>query len=87
VDGAKADQFFNSLNTDYDPTIDSLGLTSSYFDYDLNVTMENESSGVFCSGGKPLPKSSNIGQTKRVVLFKYGDPGNTEIALMSVRVW
>ena len=87
VDEAKVDSFFTKLGTDYSETIESLGLNGTYYDYDLNVTLENETSGIIYSQGMPLSATENIGQTKRVVLLKYEDTSNTEIALLSVRVW
>jgi uncharacterized protein (UPF0333 family) len=82
----KVENFLTELDTNYDATIAYLGLTGSYLRYDLNVTMENES-GVVGMAGKVIPSGVNVGQTKRVVLLKYEETGNTETVMMSFRVW
>jgi len=84
VNATKVGTFFTQLNNSYAGTIDTQGLSGTYLSYDLNVTLENGT--LINSAGKPLPSTGNIGQTKRIVLLKDAD-GNTETAILSVRVW
>ena len=79
--------FFTSLNASYEDTRSSLGLDGTYIDYDINVTLENKSTGVIKSAGAALPSIGNVGQTKRIVLFMDADTGVTENRIVSVRVW
>ncbi|MBP1910088.1 DUF7287 family protein [Methanolobus bombayensis] len=82
----KTDDFFTELDTNYDSYIDYLGLTGSYLRYDFNVTLENQTSTIN-TGGKVIPRGVNVGQTKRIVLIRNDDNGETETAIMSFRVW
>ena len=83
----KVNGFFTSLNESYEDTRSSLGLNGTYLDYDINVTLENKSTGVIKSAGAVLPSVGNVGQTKRIVLFMDADTGVTENRIVSVRVW
>ncbi|MDF1533902.1 MAG: hypothetical protein P1P69_05300 [Methanosarcinaceae archaeon] len=87
VTSTETDAFFTLLNVDYGGTRTSLGLDGTYVDYDVNVTMENESSGIIKSAGAVLPSVGNVGQTKRIVLFINADTGVTEKRIVSIRVW
>ncbi|MBW6470292.1 MAG: hypothetical protein K0A90_03620 [Methanosarcinaceae archaeon] len=87
VTSTDTDAFFTLLNVDYGGTCTSLGLDGTYVDYDVNVTMENESSGIIKSAGAVLPSVGNVGQTKRIVLFMDADTGVTEKRIVSIRVW
>lgn len=82
----EVDNFFTELNLNYDPLIDSLGMNGSYLRYNLNVTLEN-STAVINAAGKQIPVGVNVGQTKRIVLLKDENTGNTELLIMSFRVW
>ncbi|TGC07295.1 hypothetical protein CUN85_11620 [Methanolobus halotolerans] len=86
VSGARVDEFFTELNTSYDSTLDSLGMNGSYLRYDLNITLENGTS-LIDSAGEIIPAEVNVGQTKRVVLYRNESTGNTELLIMSFRVW
>lgn len=86
VNKAKVDTFFGELDTNYESTVDYLGLTGSYLRYDLNVTMENQTS-VMNTAGKVIPSGVNVGQTRRIVLIKNDATGGTELAIISFRVW
>lgn len=86
VNKEKVENFFTELDTNYAGTTDYLGLNGSYLKYDFNVTMENQTS-VMNMAGKRIPSGVNVGQTKRIVLIKNGDTGETETAIMSFRVW
>ena len=87
VTSTKTDAFFIQLDADYEDTRSSMGLDGTYVDFDVNVTMENESSGIIKSAGAVLPSVGNVGQTKRVVLFMDADTGVTENRIVSIRVW
>nr|WP_321497161.1 hypothetical protein [uncultured Methanolobus sp.] len=83
---AKVETFFIELDTNYEPTVDHLGLTGSYLRYDFNVTLENNTA-LTNVAGKVIPPGVNVGQTKRIVLIKNDATGGTETAIMSFRVW
>lgn len=87
VDSTKVDGFFTLLDGSYEGTRSSLGLDGTYIDYDVNITLENESSGLIRSAGSALPSIGNVGQTKRIVLFMDADTEATEKRILSVRVW
>ncbi|WP_052721396.1 hypothetical protein [Methanococcoides methylutens] len=91
-----------STPSGYDDIVQDFGLRGDYHRYDLNVTLENKtimnnieivtlsstSNGeVTAMAGNPLPLSGNIGQTKRIVLIEDSITGETETAILSVRVW
>lgn len=77
----------NQLNTaNYTTTLRNLGLKGSYISYDLNVSLISlDGSGDF-SGGLKLPGTTNIGQTKRTVVF-IDSSGSRQRYLLGVRVW
>ena len=87
VTSTEVNTFFTLLDADYEDTRSSMGLDGTYVDYDVNVTMENESSGIISSAGAVLPSVGNVGQTKRIVLFMDADTGVTENRIVSIRVW
>lgn len=86
VNDTKMSDFFTELDTNYQPTIDSLGMNGSYLRYDLNVTAEN-SSGFIYAAGMGIPSGVNVGQTRRIVLCRDENTGNTEMVILSFRVW
>ena len=87
VTSTEVNTFFTLLGADYEDTRSSMGLDGTYVGYDVNVTMENESSGIISSAGAVLPSIGNVGQTKRIVLFMDADTGVTENRIVSIRVW
>lgn len=87
VTSTETDAFFIQLNTYYEDTRTSLGLNGTYVDYDVNVTLENKTSGIIKSAGAVLPSIGNVGQTKRIVLFMNAETGVTENRIVSIRVW
>ncbi len=86
VDKDDSEAFKNVLDSDYKDTITALGLSGGYYNYDLNVTIENNTSIIYVAGEK-LPYSGNIGQTKRIVLLENTETGAIEPAIISVKVW
>lgn len=86
IDEDKTEDFFDLLDNNYENELDALGLRGEYHRYELNVTLENGTEMVDMAG-KTLPLSDNIGQTKRIVLLEDSDTGETETAILSVRVW
>jgi len=78
----------NRLNTfNYTTSLQDLGLKGSYMSYDLNVSFESaDGAGLKYSGGKPLTGTTNIGQTKRTVIF-INSSGSRQTFIMGVRVW
>ena len=88
LNSTKVDNFFTQLNASYEGTIDYYGMNSSFLSYELNITMQNISSGTIdYSEGKPLPTQGNIGQTKRIVLVQNESTGNEDQKMLAVRVW
>ncbi|WP_440953520.1 DUF7287 family protein [Methanococcoides sp. FTZ1] len=87
IDEDKTNDYFDNKLSDngYYTEIENLGMRGEYHRYDLNVTLENSTD--IRMAGKPLPLSDNIGQTKRIVLIEDSDTGETETAILSVRVW
>nr|WP_256621377.1 hypothetical protein [Methanolobus chelungpuianus] len=86
LNGTRVDDFFNYADSNYQDTVDLLGMNGTYLRYDINVTLEN-TTGIIRSAGKPLPSHGNIGQTIRVVMLRNESDGNTSDAVLSVRVW
>jgi hypothetical protein len=86
INKEKTDILFSELDTNYESYIDYLGLTGSYLRYDFNVTLENRTATIN-TAGKVIPQGVNVGQTKRIVLIKDDDNGETDTAIMSFRVW
>ena len=86
LDGKKVSTFFSEINGNYGGILNFYGLNGTYLRYDMNVTIENETS-ILYSGGKQLPQYSNIAQTKRVIMLKDETTGNSSVAVLSVRVW
>lgn len=89
VNDTKMKEFFTELNaTNYQSTVDSLGMNGTYLRYDLNVTAENISSGkIVYTAGKEIPPQVNVGQTRRVILCKNETTGSKEKMILSFRVW
>jgi hypothetical protein len=86
LDGTKVSTFFSEINGNYGGILNFYGLNGTYLRYDMNVTIENETS-ILYSGGKQLPHYSNIAQTKRVIMLRDETTGNSSVAVLSVRVW
>lgn len=85
VNSSLMDDLFTQLNTNYTSAQNSLGISGTFFIYDLNVSLENGTK-VVSYAGKRLPDVGSIGQTKRIVLVE-DSIGNTHTAIMSFRVW
>ncbi|SNY03945.1 hypothetical protein C7960_1924 [Methanohalophilus euhalobius] len=86
INRENTETFFSLLNNSYETTLSSLGLKGEFSSYDLNITLEHNSSTIYMAG-KPLPSVGNIGQTKRTVLFENSENNNVQTATISVRVW
>jgi uncharacterized protein (UPF0333 family) len=86
INDTKMDEFFTELDTNYEPTIDSLGMNGSYLRYDLNVTAEN-STDIIYAAGEEIPLRVNVGQTRRIILCRDEDTGDTDMIILSFRVW
>jgi hypothetical protein len=99
IDENRTGNYFYLLSTSsgYTNETKNLGLRGEYHRYNLNVTLGN-SSGIIKlattnhgeitgASGSTLPLSGNIGQTKRIVLIENTETGQTETAILSVRVW
>jgi hypothetical protein len=85
VNNSFMNEFFQQINTNYASTQNSLGLNGTFFQYNLNVSLE-DSTHILLTAGKRLPDKGNIAQTKRVVLIE-DDAGQTHTAILSFRVW
>ncbi|WP_406660498.1 hypothetical protein V7O66_11700 [Methanolobus sp. ZRKC3] len=86
LNGTKVENFFTEFNTDYQGIVNHLGLNGTYLRHDLNITLENNTATIY-SSGKVLPSTGNIGQTKRIVLLRDENTGDTSLATLSLRVW
>jgi len=86
INDTKMNDFFTELDTNYEPTIDSLGMNGSYLRYDLNVTAEN-STDIIYAAGEQIPPRVNVGQTRRIILCRDDDTGDTDMIILSFRVW
>lgn len=85
----KTMDFLNNQLDDrnYTTTLWNMGLKGSYISYDLNVSLVRvDAPGPNLEGGKPLPGTTNVGQTKRTVVFLNGSE-YSQMFLLGVRVW
>jgi hypothetical protein len=84
----KVNDFFDHTHNDYQSTLNLVGMNGTYLRYNLNITLENSTTGaVINSAGESLPSQGNIGQTIRVVQLRNETTGNTSQAILAVRVW
>ncbi len=85
----RTQDFFAELDDkdiNYDMMTSSLGMKGSYLSYELNVTLQN-STHIVQAAGKDIPAGVNVGQTRRIVLYRDESTGSTEMMIMSFRVW
>ncbi len=86
LNGTKVNDFFNYADSNYQNTLDMLGMNGTYLRYNLNITLE-DNTGITRLTGESLPSQGNIGQTIRVVQLRNETTGNTSQAILAVRVW
>ena len=87
---------FNYSNmANYNAALLEIGLSSSETSFNMNMTVAylngtimNQSGTSFpLLSGPALPKTTDIGQIKRIVLVINSSTGYNETAILSVRVW
>ncbi len=94
IDQGKLYYFNNSRLNYYNPTnynaaLREIGLFSNESVFDMNVTVANLTNlnKPMNQSGPALPETTDIGQTKRLVLIVNSSTGYNETAILSVRVW
>lgn len=75
--------------TSYNDALRELGLFSNEAVFDLNISIAKLTSPniPMNQSGPALPETTDIGQTKRLVLIINSSTGYNETAILSVRVW
>lgn len=76
-----------SNQTSYNDALRELGLFSNEAVFDLNISIANLTNIPMNQSGPALPETTDIGQTKRMVLIINSSTGYNETAIFSVRVW
>jgi hypothetical protein len=83
-----------SNQTNYNAALREIGLFSNESVFDMNVTVAYLNGSIMRNGtsfplvsGPALPETTDIGQTKRLVLIVNSSTGYNENAIFSVRVW
>ncbi len=88
IDEGKLSNFYTKLNNNETDILKEIGLFSSQTVFDLNISVVNiTSNSLMNQSGPALPETTDIGQTKRLVLIVNPTNGNQTYAIMSVRVW
>ncbi len=78
-----------SDQTSYNDALRELGLFSNEAVFDLNISVANLTypNTPMYQSGPALPETTDIGQTKRMVLIINSSTGYNETAILLVRVW
>lgn len=78
-----------SNQNNYNTALREIGLFSNESVFDMNVTVANLAylNRPMNQSGPALPETTDIGQTKRLVLIVNSSTGYNETAIFSVRVW
>lgn len=79
---------YSNMNN-YNAALLEIGLSSSESAFNMNMTVANltDPNRPMNQSGPALPKTTDIGQIKRVVLIINSSTGYNETAILSVRVW
>jgi len=87
-------RLYYSNQTNYNAALREIGLFSNESVFDMNVTVTYLNGSMMRNGtnfplvsGPALPETTDIGQTKRLVLIVNSSTGYNENAILSVRVW
>ncbi len=75
-----------SNQNNYNAALREIGLFSNESVFDMNVTVAYLNGTIMNQSGPTLPETTDIGQTKRLVLI-VNSTGYNETAILSVRVW
>ncbi|MFZ3384652.1 MAG: hypothetical protein WA144_12070 [Candidatus Methanoperedens sp.] len=81
---------FNYSNmANYNAALLEIGLSSSESSFNMNMTVAGltDPDNPVNQSGPALPKTTDIGQIKRIVLIINPSTGYNETAILSVRVW
>jgi hypothetical protein len=78
-----------SNQNNYNAALREIGIFSNESVFDMNITVANLSylNKPMNQSGPALPETTDIGQTKRLVLIVNSSTGYNETAIVSVRVW
>lgn len=92
IDQGKLYYFNNSkLNyndqANYTNTLREIGLFSNETYFDLNMSVTYPDGTMMNQSGPQLPETTDIGQTKRIVLIVNSSTGYNQTAIISVRAW
>ncbi|MCZ7383712.1 MAG: hypothetical protein O8C63_03060 [Candidatus Methanoperedens sp.] len=88
IDEGKLSNFYVKLKNNETDVLKQIGLFSNQTFFDLNISVVNiTSNSLMNQSGPALPETTDIGQTKRLVLIVNPTNGNQTYAIMSVRVW
>lgn len=79
----------NNYNSNYNAALREIGLFRNESFFDMNVTVANLTylNKPMNQSGPALPETTDIGQTKRLILIVNSSTGYNETAILSVRVW
>ncbi len=88
IDEGKLSNFYAKLKNNETDVLKQIGLFSNQTVFDMNISVVNiTSNSLMNQSGPALPETTDIGQTKRLVLIVNSTNGNQTYAIMSVRVW
>jgi hypothetical protein len=76
-----------SNQNNYNAALREIGLFSNESVFDMNVTVADLNGNIMNQSGPTLPETTDIGQTKRLVLIINSTIGYNQNATLSVRVW
>jgi hypothetical protein len=77
----------NNYNSNYNVALREIGLFRNESFFDINMSVAYLNGTVMNQSGPALPETTDIGQTKRLVLIVNSSTGYNETAILSVRVW
>lgn len=92
IDQGKLYYFINtqlnySNQTNYTNTLREIGLFSNETYFDLNISVAYPNGVIMNQSGPQLSETTDIGQTKRIVLIVNPSTGYNQMAVISVRAW
>ena len=76
-----------SNQTNYNAALREIGLFSNESVFDMNIVVAYLNGTIMNQSGPTLPETTDIGQTKRLVLIVNSSTGYNQTAILSVRVW
>ncbi|MGB8215806.1 MAG: hypothetical protein WCE94_00730 [Candidatus Methanoperedens sp.] len=76
-----------SNQTNYNAVLREIGLFSNESVFDMNIAVAYLNGTIMNQSGTALPETTDIGQTKRLVLIVNSSTSYNQTAILSVRVW